>query len=64
MNKSSISSKSLLTSFIGENIYIKLKSGNYIYVQITSHLRTGKECIVFLIQVYNYEIKNAILKVN
>ncbi|PKC67511.1 hypothetical protein RhiirA1_458319 [Rhizophagus irregularis] len=63
INKSSsISSKSLLTSFIGENIYIKLKSGNYIYVQITSHLRTGKECIVFLVQVYDYEIKDAVLK--
>ncbi|CAB4405316.1 unnamed protein product [Rhizophagus irregularis] len=32
-------------------------------MQITSHLRTGKECIVFLVQVYDYEIKDAVLKI-
>ena len=63
-NKSSISSESLLASFIEEGIYIKLNSGNDIHVQITSHLGTGRECIVFLAQVRDYRIKDAVLKVN
>ncbi|CAB5185865.1 unnamed protein product [Rhizophagus irregularis] len=62
-NKSSISSESLLASFIGEDILIRLKSGNYIHVQITSHLGTGRECIVFLAQVRDYGIKDAVLKI-
>ena len=63
-NKSSISSESLLASFIGEDIHIRLNSGNYIHVQITSLLGTGRECIVFLAQVRDYGIKDAVLKVN
>ncbi|CAB4495813.1 unnamed protein product [Rhizophagus irregularis] len=47
-NKSSISPKSLLASFIKEGIYIRLYSGNCIHVHITSHFGNGKECIVFL----------------
>ncbi|CAG8541301.1 10102_t:CDS:10 [Diversispora eburnea] len=62
-NKSSISSESLLASFIEEGIYIRLNSGNYIHVQITSHLGTGRECIVFLAQVRDYGIKDAVLKI-
>ena len=41
--KPSISSKSLLASLIKEGTHIKLNSGNYIHVQIISHLRTGRE---------------------
>ncbi len=64
-NKSSISSESLLASFIEEGIYIRLiNSENYIHVQITSHLGTGRNCIVFLAQVRDYGIKDAVLKVN
>ena len=63
-NKSSISSESLLASFIKEGTYIRLNSGNYIHVQITSHLGTGRECVVFLAQVRDYGIKDAVLKVN
>ncbi len=63
-NKSSISSESLLASFIEEGIHIRLNSGNYIHVQITSHLGTGREYIVFLAQVCDYGIKDAVLKVN
>ena len=63
-NKSSISYESLLASFIEEGICIRLTSGNYIHVQITSHLGTGRECIVFLAQVHDYGIKDAVLKVN
>jgi len=63
-NKSSISPESLLASFIKDGIYIRLHSGNHIHVQITSHLGTGRECIVFLAQVRDYGIKDAILKVN
>ena len=63
-NKSSISPESLLDSFIEEGIYIRLHSGNHIHVQITSHLGTGRECIVFLAQVRDYGIKDAVLKVN
>ncbi|RGB35803.1 kinase-like domain-containing protein [Rhizophagus diaphanus] len=58
-----ISSESLLASFIGENVHVRLKSGNYIHMQITSHLGTGKECIVFLAQVRDYGIKDAVLKI-
>ena len=63
-NKSSISPESLLDSFIEEGIYIRLNSGNCIHVQITSLLGTGRECIVFLAQVHDYGIKDAVLKVN
>ncbi|CAG8620137.1 7238_t:CDS:2 [Ambispora gerdemannii] len=62
-NKSSISPESLLDSFINEGIYIRLHSGNHIHVQITSHLGTGRECIVFLAQVRDYGIKDAVLKI-
>ncbi|CAG8624507.1 13668_t:CDS:2, partial [Acaulospora colombiana] len=60
--KSSISSKNLLASFIEEGIDIRLSSGNCIHVQITSHLGTGRECTVFLAQVRDYGIKDAVLK--
>jgi hypothetical protein len=63
-NKSSISPESFLDSFIEEGIYIRLNSGNCIQVQITSHLGTGKEYIVFFWQVHDFEIKDAVLKVN
>ena len=63
-NKSSISSESLLASFIEEGIHIKLNSGKYVHAQITSHLGTGRDCIVFLAQVRDYGIKDAVLKVN
>ncbi|CAI2186231.1 3653_t:CDS:2, partial [Funneliformis geosporum] len=62
-NKSSISTESLLASFIKEGIYIRLHSGNRIHVQITSHLGNGRECIVFLAQVHDYGIKDAVLKI-
>ncbi|RIB11603.1 kinase-like domain-containing protein [Gigaspora rosea] len=58
-----ISSESLLASFIEEGIHIRLNSGNYIHVQIISHLGTGRKCIVFLAQVHDYEIKDAVLKI-
>ncbi|KAF0417325.1 serine/threonine protein kinase [Gigaspora margarita] len=61
--KLSISSESLLVSFIEEGIHNRLNSGNYIHVQIISHLGTGRECIVFLAQVCDYEIKDAVLKI-
>ncbi|CAG8719439.1 9362_t:CDS:2, partial [Ambispora leptoticha] len=61
--KSSISSKNLLASFIEEGIDIRLSSGNCIHVQITSHLGTGRECTVFLAQVRDYGIKDAVLKI-
>ena len=64
-NQSSISTESLLASFIEEGIYIRSYSGNHgIHVQIISHLGNGRECIVFLAQVHDYEIKDAVLKVN
>ncbi|CAG8655115.1 12547_t:CDS:2 [Funneliformis caledonium] len=63
-NKSSISTESLLASFIEEGIYIRSYSGNHgIHVQIISHLGNGRECIVFLAQVRDYGIKDAILKI-
>ncbi|CAG8477859.1 4726_t:CDS:2 [Paraglomus brasilianum] len=46
-----------------DGIYIRLHSGNHIHVQITSHLGTGRECIVFLAQVRDYGIKDAVLKI-
>ncbi|PKK65177.1 hypothetical protein RhiirC2_853800, partial [Rhizophagus irregularis] len=61
-NKSLFSPESLLASFIKEGIYIRLYSGNCIHVQITSHLGNGKKCIVFLAQVHDYEIRDAVLK--
>jgi hypothetical protein len=62
--KLSFTSESLLASFINEGCHITLNSGNCIHVQITSHLGTGRECIVFLAQVRDYGIKDAVLKVN
>jgi hypothetical protein len=62
--KSSVSSESLLASFIKQGFLITSKFGDYIHVQIISHLGTGRECIVFLAQVLNYGIKDAVLKVN
>ncbi|RIB27059.1 hypothetical protein C2G38_2029715 [Gigaspora rosea] len=62
-NKPSISSESLLAFFIEEGIHIRLNSGKYIHVQITSHLGIGRECIVFLAQVRDYKIKDAVLKI-
>ncbi|GBC31524.2 uncharacterized protein OCT59_016450 [Rhizophagus irregularis] len=62
-NKSLFSPESLLASFIKEGIYIRLYSGNCIHVQITSHLGNGKKCIVFLVQVHDYEIRDAVLKI-
>ncbi|RHZ78561.1 hypothetical protein Glove_161g56 [Diversispora epigaea] len=62
-NKSLISPKSLLASFIEKGIYIRLNSGNCIHVQITSLLGTGRECIVFLAQVRDCGIKDAVLKI-
>ncbi|CAG8496618.1 12047_t:CDS:2 [Funneliformis mosseae] len=44
-NKSSISTESLLASFIKDGIYIRLHSENHIHIQITSHLENGRECI-------------------
>ncbi|CAI2194476.1 14406_t:CDS:2, partial [Funneliformis geosporum] len=61
-NKSSISTESLLASFIEEGIYIRLHSENHIHVQIISHLENGRRCIVFLAQVRDYGIKDAVLK--
>ncbi|CAG8839230.1 21938_t:CDS:2, partial [Gigaspora margarita] len=61
--KLSISSESLLVSFIEEGIHIRLNSENYIHVQIISYLGTGREFIVFLVQVCDYEIKDAVLKI-
>jgi hypothetical protein len=62
--KPPISFESLLTSFIGEDIHIRLNSGNYINAQITFHLGTERKCVVFLAQVHDYGIKDAVLKVN
>ncbi|CAI2198597.1 6607_t:CDS:2, partial [Funneliformis geosporum] len=62
-NKSSISTESLLASFIEEGIYIRLHSENHIHVQIISHLENGRRCIVFLAQVRDYGIKDAVLKI-
>ncbi|GES89461.1 protein kinase [Rhizophagus clarus] len=63
-NKSSISTESLLASFIEEGIYIRSYSENHgIHVQIISHLGNGRECIVFLAQVRDYGIKDAVLKI-
>jgi hypothetical protein len=53
-----------LASFIEKGIYIRLRSGKRIHVQITSQLGIGRECIVFLAQVREYGIKDAVLKVN
>jgi hypothetical protein len=63
-NKPSFSPKSLLAPFIKEGTYIRLKSGELIRVQITSFLGNGRDCIVFLAQVPDYGIKDAVLKVN
>ncbi|CAB4399450.1 unnamed protein product [Rhizophagus irregularis] len=62
-NKSSIPTESLLASFIEEGIYIRSHFGNRIHVQIISHLGNGRECIVFLAQVRDYGIKDAVLKI-
>ncbi|KAG9294101.1 hypothetical protein G9A89_015511 [Geosiphon pyriformis] len=61
--KLSLTPESLLASFIKKGFIIKLDSGNDIHVQVISHLGTGKESLVFLVQVLDYGIKEAVLKI-
>ncbi|PKY60034.1 hypothetical protein RhiirA4_517042 [Rhizophagus irregularis] len=62
-NRPSVSSETLLASLIEEGVYIRLFSGNSIHVQIKSYLGAGRECIVFLAQVRDYGIMDAVLKI-
>ncbi|RHZ81897.1 hypothetical protein Glove_117g498 [Diversispora epigaea] len=57
------SPEKLLASFIKEGFRIRLNSGNFINVQIISHLGTGRDSIVFLVQICDYGITEAVLKI-
>ncbi|CAG8617706.1 715_t:CDS:2 [Dentiscutata erythropus] len=61
--RKSYTAESLLASFIKEGYRIRLSSGNWINVQVISHLGTGRDSIVFFAQICDYGIVDVVLKI-